>query len=41
MTKKIVKILSIVSSVLVLVILYLSIFGIETLNFNDQIKKKY
>jgi hypothetical protein len=40
MTKKIVKILSIVSSVLVLVILYLSIFGIETLNFNDQIKKK-
>ena len=40
MIKKIGKILSIISLILVLVILYLSIFGIKTTKFNNQIKNK-
>ena len=40
MTKKIVKILSIISLILFLVLLYLSIYGVKTSNFNDFIKNK-
>ena len=40
MIKKIVKILSIISLILVLVIFYLSIYGIKTTKFNNQIKNK-
>ena len=40
MIKKIVKFLSIIFLILVLAILYLSIFGIETSKFNNQIKNK-
>ena len=40
MIKKIGKILSIISLILVLLIFYLSIFGIKTTKFNNQIKNK-
>ena len=40
MIKKIIKILTIISLILVLFIFYLSIFGIKTSKFNNQIKKK-
>ena len=40
MTKKIVKILSIISLILFLVLLYLSIYGVKTSKFNDFIKNK-
>ena len=40
MIKNIVKSLSIVASLLILVVFYLSIFGIETVKFNNQIKYK-
>ena len=40
MIKKIIKILSIISLILVLFIFYLSIFGIKTTKFNNQIKSK-
>ena len=40
MIKKIVKTLSVIFLILALVIFYLSIVGIKTVSFNDQIKKK-
>jgi hypothetical protein len=40
MIKKIIKILSIIFLILALIILYLSIFGVETAKFNNQIKNK-
>ena len=40
MIKKIIKILSIITLILVLFIFYLSIFGIKTTKFNNQIKNK-
>ena len=40
MIKKIIKISSIISLILVLVVLYLSTFGIKTTKFNNQIKNK-
>ncbi|MDA8918888.1 hypothetical protein N9I08_04030 [Candidatus Pelagibacter sp.] len=40
MIKKIVKVLSIISLILLLVIFYLSAFGIKTTKFNNQIKNK-
>ena len=40
MIKKIVKFLSVISLIIILAILYLSIFGIKTSKFNNQIKNK-